>query len=119
MEARAVRKYIRSSPRKMRRVVNAIRGRSVAEALSALHFMPQAATRPVELTIKSAVYNLIDQHREERFDEEDLVVREVRVDEGPVFKRFRPAARGRAHPYHKRLSHLTVVIAKRADDDVN
>ncbi len=110
MEARAVRKYIRSSPRKMRKVVSVVRGQNVAEALNALHFLPQAATRPVELTIKSAVYNLMDQHRDERFDENDLFIHEIRVDEGPMFKRFRPAPRGRAHRIHKRLSHLTVVV---------
>lgn len=110
MQARAVRKYIRSSPRKMRRVVDAIRGKNVAEALSSLHFMPQAASRPVEMTIKSAVYNLMDKYKDERFDENDLVIHELRVDEGPMFKRFRPAPRGRAHPYRKRLSHLTVVV---------
>lgn len=110
MEARAIRKYIRSSPRKMRRVVGVVRGQNVAEALNALHFLPQAATRPVELTIKSAVYNLMDKYKDERFDEKDLIVREIRVDEGPVFKRFRPAPRGRAHPYRKRLSHLTVIV---------
>ena len=115
MEARAVRKYIRSSPRKMRRVVNILRGQNVAEALSSLHFLPQAATRPIELTIRSAVHNLMDQNEDVRFDENDLVIREIRVDEGPMFKRFRPASRGRAHPYKKRLSHLTVVIATRDD----
>jgi len=110
MEARAVRKYIRSSPRKMRRVVNAIRGQNVAEALSALHFLPQAATRPIELAIRSAVHNLMDKYQDERFDENDLFIHEIRVDEGPTFKRFRPAPRGRAHPFHKRLSHLTVIV---------
>lgn len=117
MEARAVRKYIRSSPRKMRRVVNAIRGQSVAEALSALHFLPQAATRPIELTIRSAVHNLMDQHQDERFDENDLFIAEIRVDEGPMFRRFRPAPRGRAHPYRKRLSHLTVVVGTAPEED--
>ena len=110
MEARAVRKHIRSSPRKMRTVVNLVRGKPVPEALSILHFMPQKATRPVELTIKSAVFNLIDKFREERIDEEALVVQDIRVDEGPMFKRFRPASRGRAHPIRKRTSHLTVVV---------
>ena len=110
MEARAVRKYIRSSPRKMRRVVKVIRGQTVAEALNALHFLPQSATRPIELTIRSAVHNLMDQNQDERFDESDLLISEIRVDEGPMFKRFRPAPRGRAHPYRKRLSHLTVVV---------
>lgn len=110
MEARAIRKHIRSSPRKMRTVVNLVRGKPVPEALSILHFMPQKATRPVELTIKSAVFNLLDQYQDERPDEEALVVREIRVDEGPMFKRYRPAPRGRAHPIRKRTSHLTVVV---------
>ena len=117
MEARAVRKYIRSSPRKMRRVVNVVRGQSVAEALHALHFLPQAATRPIELTIRSAVHNLMDQNQDERFDEADLFIHEIRVDEGPMFKRFRPAPRGRAHPYRKRLSHLTVVVGTAPDEN--
>ena len=117
MEARAVRKYIRSSPRKMRRVVSVIRGQTVAEALNALHFLPQAATRPIELTIRSAVHNLMDQNQDERFDEGDLFIYEIRVDEGPMFKRFRPAPRGRAHPYRKRLSHLTVVVGTAQEQD--
>jgi len=117
MEARAIRKYIRSSPRKMRRVINVIRGQTVAEALNALHFLPQAATRPIELTIRSAVHNLMDQNQDERFDESDLFIYEIRVDGGPVFKRFRPAPRGRAHPYRKRLSHLTVVVGTAQEQD--
>ncbi len=117
MEARAVRKYIRSSPRKMRRVVNVVRGQNVAEALNTLHFLPQAATRPVELAIKSAVHNLIDKYQEKRFDENDLFIHEIRVDEGPMFKRFRPAPRGRAHPYRKRLSHLTVIVGTAREED--
>lgn len=101
----------------MRRVVNAIRGERVSAALEALHFMPQAATRPVELTIRSAVHNLMDQYQDERFDEEDLVIADIRVDEGPTLRRFRPAPRGRAHPYRKRLSHLTVVVRSVDDAD--
>lgn len=110
MQARAVRKYISSSPRKMRRIVNVVRGQTVAEALNALHFLPHAATRPVSLTIRSAVHNLMDKHPDERFDESDLFVKEIKVDEGPVLKRIRPASRGRAHPIRKRMSHLTVTV---------
>ncbi len=110
MEARAIRKYIPSSPRKMRRVVNVVRGQSVANALNILHFLPQAATRPVMLAIRSAVYNLMDQNSGERFDENDLFIKEIKVDEGPVLKRMQPAARGRAHPIQKRMSHLTVIV---------
>ncbi len=117
MEARAVRKYIRGSPRKMRRVVNVVRGQNVAEALNTLHFLPQAATRPVELAIKSALHNLMDKYQDERFDENDLFIHEIRVDEGPMFKRFRPAPRGRAHPYRKRLSHLTVIVGTAREQD--
>ena len=101
----------------MRRVVNAVRGQNVAEALGILAFLPQAATRPIELTIKSAVHNLMDQNQDERFDENELFITEIRVDEGPMFKRFRPAPRGRAHPYRKRLSHLTVVVGTREADE--
>ena len=110
MEARAIRKYIRSSPRKMRTVVNVVRGKSVPEALDTLAFMPQKVTRTVETTMRSAVHNLMDKFPDERFDEDELVVREIRVDEGPMFKRFRPAPRGRAHPIRKRTCHLTVVV---------
>ena len=111
MEATARRKYIRSSARKMRRVVNAVRGERVAKAFEVLNFLPQAATRPVELAIRSAVHNLMDRYREERIAEEELVITDIRVDEGPVFRRFRAAPRGRSRPYKKRLSHLTVVVA--------
>lgn len=87
-----------------------VRGRSVAEALNALHFLPHAATRPVSLAIRSAVHNLMDKNPDERFDENDLFVKEIKVDEGPVLKRIQPAARGRAHPIRKRMSHLTVTV---------
>ncbi len=110
MEARAVRKYISGSPRKMRRVVNVVRGKSVADALSVLFFLPQAATRPVMLAIRSAIHNLKDQYPDERFQDADVYVKEIRVDEGPSIKRIRPVSRGRAHPISKRMSHLTVIV---------
>lgn len=111
MQSRAVRKYIRSAPKKMRAVANAVRGKNVAEAISALGYMPHRASEPIARTLRDAVFNLIDQHRDERIDDEGLYLREIRVDQGPKYKRFRPAARGRAHPYRKHTSHLTVVIA--------
>ena len=111
MEARAVRKHIRSSPRKMRPLVNLIRGKRVAEALSILKFLPHRASHPIEVTLASAVHNLRDKFRDERFNEEQLTVSEIRVDEGPMFKRHQPVSRGRAHRILKRTSHLTVVVA--------
>ena len=112
MEARSVKKYIRTSPRKMRPVVNVVRGKRVPEALNLLNFLPQKVTSTVKLAIMSAVHNLMDQHQDERLDEETLFIREIRVDEGPMFGRFRPAPRGRAMRIQKRTSHLTVVVSQ-------
>lgn len=95
----------------MRTVVNVVRGKRVSEALDTLNFLPQKVTRTVKLTILSAVHNLIDQNKDERIDEEQLVISEIRVDGGPAFKRFRPVSRGRAHPILKRTCHLTVVVS--------
>ena len=63
------------------------------------------------MTIQSAVYNLMDRNPDDRFEEGDLVVKEIRADEGVRMKRFRPVSRGRAHPILKRSCHLTVVVA--------
>lgn len=100
----------------MRIVADQVRGKSVPEALNMLHFLPQRAAEPVEFTIKSAVHNLMDQNQGERFNEDDLVVSEIFVNQAPMFKRIRPVSRGRAHRIHKRSSHLTVVIAQRGDE---
>ena len=115
MEARAKLRFIRSSPRKMRIVADQVRGKAVTEALNLLHFLPQKAAAPIEKTIQSAVHNLLDQAEDERVDEETLVVSAIFVDEAPVFKRFQPVSRGRAHRIKKRNSHLTVVVAPRAE----
>ena len=116
MEARAKRKYIRSSPRKMRIVADVVRGKNVSDALRTLHFLPQKASRPIELTIQSAVANLIDQN-DDRIDVDALVIQTIQVDEAPFLKRFIPVSRGRAHPILKRSSHLTVVVATPAGVD--
>jgi large subunit ribosomal protein L22 len=110
MEARAIRKHIRHSPTRMRRVVNVVRGKRVPDALNILTFLPHKATRPIRLTILNAVHNLMDQQQESRISEEDLVIREIRVDGGSMFKRMMPATRGRAFPILKRTSHLTVIV---------
>ena len=119
MEARAIRKHIRSSPRKLRTVVNVVRGERVTDALNALNFLPQKVTHDVKLAIMSAVHNMIDQHSEERIDETQLVVSMIKVDEGARLKRFRPVSRGRAHPILKRTAHLTVVVSKPGSEDVD
>jgi large subunit ribosomal protein L22 len=100
----------------MRPVVNTVRGKRVDEALSILNFLPQQVTATVKTTILSAVHNLMDRNPDERFDEDTLIISDIRVDEGPVFKRYRPAPRGRAQPVLKRLSHLTVVVSTLDDE---
>lgn len=96
----------------MRRVINLVRGRTVPEAVNILDFMPQRACEPVLKTIWSAFYNLLDQN-EERFDQGEVVIKEIRADEGPTFKRYQPRARGRAAPIRKHTTHLTVVVGLR------
>ena len=113
MEARATARQIRMSPRKVRLVVEQIRGQSVNDAISLLEFSPKAASVPVGKTLLSAVANAQD--RAERdgtpLDVDDLVVRLAYVDEGPTYKRWRAAAQGRAMPRRRRTSHITVIVA--------
>jgi large subunit ribosomal protein L22 len=113
MEAKASARYIRVTPMKARRVVNLIRGQQANEALAILKFAPQGASEPVFKVLQSAVANarqLAD--RDGRpFKEEELVVSEAFVDEGPTMKRFQPRAQGRAFRINKRTSHITVIVA--------
>jgi len=100
---------------KMRRVINVVRGRSVPEAVAILDYMPQKVTGVIEKTVRSAVYNLMDQY-DERFDEGALTLTEIQADEGPTFDRFQARARGRAAPIRKRTTHLTVVVEVKEDE---
>ena len=115
MEAKASARYIRVTPMKARRVVNLIRGQQANEALAILKFAPQGASEPVFKVLQSAVANarqLADRDGL-AFKEEELVVSEAFVDEGPTMKRFRPRAQGRAYRINKRTSHITVVVESR------
>jgi large subunit ribosomal protein L22 len=117
--ARAQAKHVRVTPMKARRLVDVIRGMRAEEALAVLKFAPQSASEPVYKVVASAVANA--RHAAERdsrrLDVEDLVVAEAYVDEGPTLKRFRPRAQGRAFRVRKRTSHITVVVAPRAEDE--
>ena len=108
MEARASLNYVRSSPRKARQVVDLIRGKSVNEALIILGHVPNRPARYLEKLIKSAVANA--RHRDDAMDVDDLRITEAFVNGGPISKRWRPRARGRATPIRKRTSHITVVL---------
>jgi large subunit ribosomal protein L22 len=115
MEARATAKYIRMSPRKVRQVIDLIRGRAVDESLSTLHFMKRAAKVPVEKTLRSAVANLFNTKEGSGLEPSDLYVREAFVDEGPTLRRYMPRAMGRATPLRRRTSHITIVVGEKAD----
>ena len=112
MEARAIARHIRMSPRKVRLVVDQIRGRPVNEAYALLQFSKKGAAEPVGKTLRSAVANaqVKSQDGGAVLDVDDLVVREAFVDEGPTLKRWRARAQGRASPIRKRTSHITVVV---------
>lgn len=113
MQSKAHAKWIRMSPRKVRRVVNEIRGKSAGQAMTILKFMPFAAARKVEKLLQSAMYNLINHDKAPITESEagNLKVVEAFCDQGPTLKRSQPHARGRAFPILKRSSHITIVIS--------
>ena len=115
MEARAIAKHVRMSPRKVRLVVDLIRGKGVDEAYTILQFTTKAAAEPVGKTLRSAVANATVKAQDEGqvLDVDDLVVQEAFVDEGPTLGRWRARAQGRAAPIRKRTSHITVVVDSR------
>ncbi len=106
-EARAVAKYIRIAPRKVRQVVDLIRGKKVKEALAILKFTPKRASAAIEKVVKSAVANA--EHNLE-MDKDALFIAEAYVDQGPTLKRYNPRAMGRADLMRRRTSHITVVV---------
>ena len=112
-EARAIQRTLRQSARKVRLVVDMIRGRPVGEAFSLLKFSKKGAAVPVRKVLLSAVANarVKAERASERLDEDELFVKSATVDEGPTLKRFQPAAMGRATPMHKRTSHVTILVA--------
>ncbi len=115
-EARAVQKHLRKSPRKVRLVVDMVRGEKVNRALKKLEFINKATAPDVAKVIKSAAANIRDKFQEERLENEDLIIKEIYVDEGATLKRIQPAPMGRAHQIRKRTSHITVVVAKHEEE---
>jgi large subunit ribosomal protein L22 len=107
-EVRAVAKWVRVSPRKARLVVDHIRVRTVPEARTVLAFTDRAAAREVEKVLRSAIANAEANHG---LIGDELIVSSAFVDDGLIIKRFRPQARGRAHPIKKRTCHITIKLA--------
>ena len=110
MEAKAVAKYIRIAPRKVRIVVDLIRGKSVGEAIAILKFTPKVGSEVVEKVLKSAIANA--EHNND-MNVDNLFVSEAFVDQGPTLKRIHPRSRGQAFKILKRSSHVTVVVKER------
>ena len=110
MEARANLKYLRISPRKVKIVLDLIRGKDVQTAYAILMQTPKAASEPVLKLLKSAAANAENNHQ---MDPEKLYVAETYATPGPIIKRFMPRAQGRAYRINKRTSHVTVVVKER------
>ncbi|MEQ9309226.1 MAG: 50S ribosomal protein L22 [Balneolaceae bacterium] len=119
LEARAIQRHLRRAPRKVRLVADAVRGAQVDKALKRLEFTKKGSASDVAKVIKSAAANLRDKFQEERFEDEDLIIKTIYVDEGVTLKRIQPAPQGRAHRINKRSCHITVVVAKRVEEMVN
>jgi large subunit ribosomal protein L22 len=110
----AVARFVRVSPTKARRVIDLVRGKSVADALDILRWAPQAASEPVAKVIASAAANAQNNNG---LDPATLVVATVYADDGPTAKRIRPRAQGRAFRIRRRTSHITVIVESRPSKD--
>ena len=116
LEATSTNRYVRTSAQKAGLVLDLIRGKSAADALSILRFTKKSVARDIEKTLRSAIANAVtvaDRNQKRRLDEESLVVTAAHADQGPSFKRVRPAPMGRAYRVLKRTAHITVRVAER------
>ncbi len=111
MEAKAITRHIRQSPRKIRVVLDEVRGREVEDALNYLHFSKAKAAAQIEKTVRSAVANLMNTADDVDVNPEELRIKECYADGGPHIKRFRAASMGRISKLNKPTAHLTVVVS--------
>lgn len=110
MEAKAIARYIRIAPRKIRIVIDLIRGKQIGEAFAILKYTPKAASEVIEKVLKSAVANAEHNYN---MDVEKLYVAAAYADQGPTLKRIHPRSRGQAFSILKRSSHVTVVVKEK------
>ena len=118
MEARAVKRYSKGSPRKMRQVVDLVRNKSVQEAVGILRFSKHHSSDVVEKAVVSAYHNLENKLDTGRLDQGEVFISEIFVDGGPSYKRILPAPQGRAYRIRKRMAHLTVVVTNGEEEEV-
>ena len=120
LEVKATAKYVRTSAQKAGLVLELIRGKKAAEALSILHFTKKSVARDIEKTLRSAIANAVnvaDKNQKRRLDEDDLVVSRAYADQGPSQKRVRPAPMGRAYQTIKRTTHISVCVVEGVERD--
>jgi large subunit ribosomal protein L22 len=110
MEVKASAQDIRRSARKIRLVMDSIRGKRVDEAVAILRFLPHGGAKEILNVVRSAAANAENNYQ---MAPEDLYIKRIYADEGPVFKRFRARSRGMASPILKRTSHITVIVEER------
>lgn len=113
MQARATKKYLPGSARKMRLLIDMIRGKNASEALALLRFQPKHAAKEAEQVLRSAVANLEQKMSDDggRVDRTNVFVTEAFVNQGPMLKRISPAPMGRAYRIRKRMNHVTIVVS--------
>ena len=114
MAYKAIHRFARISPRKVRPLADLVRGKYADEALDILRYQPHRGARMIEGVIRSALGNAqaADQNPGQTINVDSLFVKEVKIDGGPMFKRIRPRSRGMAYPILKRSSHITVTLAE-------
>ncbi len=115
MDITAKAKNIRMSPKKIRLVSDLVKGLEVAEAISQLSFSKKHAAEPVLKLIKSGIANAVENFK---LDKANLLVKEIRVDEGVTLRRWMPKARGRATPLRKRSSHIILTLTEKVPTDI-
>lgn len=113
-QAKAVAKFVKAAPRKLRLVIDTIRGKQVDAAMNILRFTPKNAARIITKVLQSAVANA---ENNMSLDTDSLYVSAAYVDGGPIIRRFRPRAMGRATPIRKRTSHITIVVKEKGDEE--
>lgn len=119
MEAKAILKNVPSSPRKMRLVAGLVRGQNVTKALALLKFEANGGAEKIEKLLLSALSNWQQKNEDARIEESNLYIKEIKVDEGKMLKRLRPAPQGRGHRIRKRSNHVTLIIDSRPEEEVN
>lgn len=118
MEARAIKRYSKGSPRKMRQVVDLIRNQTVHDAVAILRFSKNHSAEVVEKAVVSAYHNLENKLDTGRLSQDDVFVSEAFVNGGPSYKRILPAPQGRAFRIRKRTAHVTIIVSNGEEEEV-